>query len=126
MYDLGGTPDTALYAKDLLGQGRALASEMALILEVKLNITGLDNPPDLPHYPKDWQKEFDIVFIPEGNSGCPSKQELKYFYSGPDSGWKNLCVSGTDNTSIDAVREILTYLNETGIFAQLYATYVQP
>jgi len=107
-----------------VGFNPALVAEIALILEVKPNTSILDRQPDPRSYPADWTRKYDLVFLPETAAGCPPKQNIPYFYAGAAAGWKTICAADPDGGFSSAVREILIYLNETGIFAQLYRTHV--
>jgi ABC-type amino acid transport substrate-binding protein len=109
-----------------VGFNPALAAEIALILEVKTNLTILNGTAGSGGVPPDWGKKYDLLFLPEGAAGCPAKNSVPYFYAGPGGGWKTICAAGPGGQLTDAVREIMTYLNETGIFAQLYRTHVSP
>lgn len=109
-----------------VGFNPALAAEIAQILEVKTNNTILSNPPDSKFPPQNWQSKYDLLFMPEEAHGCPAENSIRYFYSGTGKGWKTICAAGSGRELPDAVGEIMTYLNETGIFAQLYKTHVQP
>jgi ABC-type amino acid transport substrate-binding protein len=107
-----------------IGFNPALVAEIALILDAKPNITILDRTPDLPSYPPRWKDDYDLIFLPGSQAGCPKNQSFPYFYTKTPPGWKIICAAGDDGAFPSAVGEILTYLNETGIFAQLYRTYV--
>lgn len=104
----------------------ALINEIALILDVKPNITLLDMAPAPPDIPPDWERDYDIIILPEGRGGCGAGKGAKFFFTGPESGWKTLCVAGEGEALILAVKEILSYLNESGIFARLHKNYVNP
>jgi ABC-type amino acid transport substrate-binding protein len=107
-----------------LGFNPALSAEIARILEVKTNITILDKTPSLPSNPENWNDKYDMLFLPESVAGCQAKQSIPYFFTAGATGWKTICIADTDGNLTTAVREILVYLNETGIYSQLYRTYV--
>jgi ABC-type amino acid transport substrate-binding protein len=107
-----------------IGFNPALAYEIATILEVKPNIVILDSNPRRREANIALEKSFDLLFLPERSDACAPGGSLPYFYSGPGAGWKTICSAETDGPLTIALKEILTYLNETGIYAQLYGTYV--
>ncbi|MFA6449422.1 MAG: hypothetical protein WCX65_08145 [bacterium] len=107
-----------------VGFNTALVSEIALILEVKPNITILERQPDLSSYPTDWADKYDLIFLDGPAGACPRNQGIAYFYNGAAAGWKTICAADPNAALSSAVKEILVYLNETGIFAQLYRTHV--
>lgn len=104
----------------------ALATEIALLLEVKPNITILKNEQSFQMLDPANGKKYDLVFLPEKSEDCPDDRKLPYFFTGSKKGWKTICVVDNDGSLTAAVREILTYLGETGIYTQLYLTYVRP
>jgi ABC-type amino acid transport substrate-binding protein len=107
-----------------IGFNPALVAEIALILEVKPNITILGGTSGAGSLPAGWSTKYDLVFLTEYDSDCPAKQKIPYFYNIARPHWKSICVADTDGGFTSAVNETLTYLNETGIFAQLYQTHV--
>ncbi len=107
-----------------VGFNPALTSEIAGILEVKPNITILGATEASGGWRSDFGEKYDLVFLPEGRTKCPEKNQIPYFYTGASNSWKKICVSDSDGAFTSAVKEILIYLNETGIFAQLYKTHV--
>jgi hypothetical protein len=107
-----------------VGFNPALVAEIALILEVKPNITILGGTSGSDSLPAGWDTKYDLVFLDGNVPACPAKQKIPYFYTLDSPHWKTICAADTDGGFTSAVIETLTYLNETGIFAQLYQTHV--
>jgi len=103
----------------------ALATEIARAMNVKPNISILDALPSPGFASSSWETDYDLIFLPEGAGGCRSGQSTRYFFSGHESGWKTICATGDGKALAMAIREILSYLNETGIYARLYNNYVR-
>ncbi len=103
----------------------ALVYEIAALLDVKANVTIFD--PENPQGKANGSKssDFDVAVVNDTGS-CGKAKEIPFFYTGKGSGWKRFCVAGPGDELSEAVERILTYFNETGIFTQLYMTYVKP
>ncbi|HOO56274.1 MAG TPA: hypothetical protein PLN69_05600 [bacterium] len=101
----------------------ALIYEISRIIGVKPNITIPDDILISTFSSGKWDNEFDMI-ITDNKKLCAQESSHPFFFSGADNGWKIICTSDSGSFS-DAIDEILVYLNETGIFAQLYTGYVK-
>ena len=101
----------------------ALVYEISRIIGVKPNITIPDDILISSFSGNNWESEFDMI-ITDNKRLCDKERAHPFFFSGYDNGWKIICTSDSESFS-EAIDEILIYLNETGIFAQLYTGYVK-
>lgn len=110
--------------KQPVGFNVALAGAIANVLEVKPNITILkQNEINGINDAGGSTQRYDIVFRTPATSVCAASRSLPYFYIADDKTWLTLCVSGDDDSLMEAVENTLAYFAETGIFTSLYSDY---
>lgn len=101
----------------------ALLSEVSNVLLLKLNMEVLPDEEYANLLNGEYYDKYDIYVVLDEMSTCP--YETKVFYNKSD-GWKSLCVATDKGEEIsDALKEILNYMNKSGIFARIYERYAE-
>ena len=121
-------PDKPFQMKDagrniLYGFNVDLAEEIAGMLQVKTNLRMLSSE-EMKEAADNCKKgEYDLVFLPSGSEATKLAGTLPYFYDNDKRAWHSLCAGGPGNSLRRAANNILSYMNESGGFMQMYATY---
>lgn len=107
----------------LFGFNVDLAEEIAGALLVKTNVRVLTDKEIERATAECASGKFDLVFPRQGAEVKPPARALPYFFTGADRPWRTLCAAGPDDSLRRAVENVLSYLNESGGFMQMYASH---
>lgn len=100
-----------------------VAGEIASALMAKANIEVLDAAAFAVEAARCGAGRYDIVFLAPASPSEKPDASVPYFYSRADNGWWRIC-AGPEKTSLRrAVVSTLSYMNESGVFFQLYLTH---
>ncbi|MEW6200734.1 MAG: hypothetical protein AB1546_02075 [bacterium] len=106
----------------MVGFNVDMTDEIARILGAKTNLQILDWM-DGNYQTGSTNGRLDIFIFNTGEGHCNGGTEVPTFYFGHGKGWQKICIPDADRGMAEAIKQILDYLDETGIYARIYRNY---
>ena len=106
----------------MVGFNVDMADEIARILGAKTNFQTLDWK-NGNYQAENTNGGVDIFIFNSMEGHCDGGTEVPTFYLGQGKGWQKICIPDADRGMSRAMKQILDYLDETGIYARIYRNY---